>query len=152
MGDGRLIGCNPCRKPLPGCCPQLAGSQLLNTPLLREVGSDSTAAQWIQVNSQLGTITATKRTERQTTAWSDSTFLIEFLTANRMASGLQTKVVQINRVAIETLAGWWQARSGRSVCQYRSTANQAPNLTCPSLQHRCNRSVPISPRHHDGSL
>jgi hypothetical protein len=62
-----------------------------------------------------------------------------------MASGLQTKVMQISRVAIETLTGWWQARSGRSVCQYWSISmsiligrkpNTQLNLPQPSAQVR----------------
>ena len=40
-------------------------------------------------------------------------------------------VVGVSWVATGTLAWWWQARSGRSVCQYRSAANQTPSLTCP---------------------
>ena len=51
-------------------------------------------------------MSAKQITERQTAARSDSVLLLQFLTANQMANKLQTKVVQINRVANKTLAGW----------------------------------------------
>ena len=41
--------CNPWRTILPGCCPQLAASHLLDMPLPREVGSGSTAALGLPV-------------------------------------------------------------------------------------------------------